>query len=154
MKKEGATFNVKLVMDECKTFFFVGHETTALLLTWTTMLLASNPYWQDKVRLEVKELFKGEIPSVDQLSKLTLGHDEWSECEELGVIGDMLPSPNFVTKASLLVVQQQRIRGRFVKHNVNASLVPNQRDHLVHDVPIHETFIHSCTISMDKYEKM
>ena len=68
--------------------------------------------------------------------------------------GDMLPSPNFVTKASLLVVQQQRIRGRFVKHNVNASLVPNQRDHLVHDVPIHETFIHSCTISMDKYEKM
>ncbi|KHN39019.1 Cation/H(+) antiporter 14 [Glycine soja] len=112
MKKEGATFNVQLVMDECKTFFFVGHETTALLLTWTTMLLASNPYWQDKVRLEVKELFKGEIPSVDQLSKLTLGHDEWSECEELGVIGDMLPSPNFVTKASLLVVQQQRIRGR------------------------------------------
>ena len=72
MKKEGATFNVQLVMDECKTFFFVGHETTALLLTWTTMLLASNPYWQDKVRLEVKELFKGEIPSVDQLSKLTL----------------------------------------------------------------------------------
>lgn len=72
IKKEGGTLNLQLVMDECKTFFFAGHETTALLLTWTAMLLASNPHWQDKVRAEVKEVFKGEIPSVDQLSKLTL----------------------------------------------------------------------------------
>jgi len=36
------------------------------------MLLASNPHWQDKVRAEVKEVFKGETPSVDQHSKLTL----------------------------------------------------------------------------------
>ncbi|KAG4923249.1 Cation/H(+) antiporter 15 [Glycine soja] len=82
------------------------------------------------------------------------GHDEWSECQELGIIGDMLASPDFVTKASLLVVQQQRIRGRLVTHNVNATPVPNQRDQLVHDVPIHETFSPSCTISVDKYDKM
>ncbi|KAG4958592.1 hypothetical protein JHK82_035286 [Glycine max] len=56
IKKEGGTLNLQLVMDECKTFFFAGHETTALLLTWTAMLLASNPHWQDKVRAEVKEL--------------------------------------------------------------------------------------------------
>lgn len=59
-------------MDECKTFFFAGHETTALLLTWTVMLLASNPGWQDKVRDEVKQVCNGGAPSVDQLSKLTL----------------------------------------------------------------------------------
>ena len=82
------------------------------------------------------------------------GHDEWSECQELGIIGDMLASPDFVTKASLLVVQQQRIRGRLVTHNVNATPVPNQRDQLLHDVPIHETFSPSCTISVDKYDKM
>ncbi|KAK7271787.1 hypothetical protein RJT34_27975 [Clitoria ternatea] len=72
IKKEGGNLNLQLVMDECKTFFFAGHETTSLLLTWTVMLLASNPHWQDKVRAEVKEVFKGETPSVDQLSKLTL----------------------------------------------------------------------------------
>ncbi|CAD5333390.1 unnamed protein product [Arabidopsis thaliana] len=64
--------NLQLIMDECKTFFFAGHETTALLLTWTTMLLADNPTWQEKVREEVREVFgRNGLPSVDQLSKLT-----------------------------------------------------------------------------------
>ncbi|GLT34033.1 hypothetical protein SLA2020_085790 [Shorea laevis] len=72
-KKRGNGFslNLQLIMDECKTFFFAGHETTALLLTWTVMLLASNPPWQQKVRDEVKQVFNGATPSVDQLSKLT-----------------------------------------------------------------------------------
>nr|AFK44453.1 unknown [Lotus japonicus] len=69
---DGNSLNLQLVMDECKTFFFAGHETTALLLTWTVMLLASNPSWQDKVRAEVKRVCNGETPSVDLLSKLTL----------------------------------------------------------------------------------
>ncbi|XP_027337562.1 cation/H(+) antiporter 15-like [Abrus precatorius] len=80
------------------------------------------------------------------------GHDQWSECPELGVIGDMLASQDFVTKASVLVVQQQRIRGRFVKQSLNA--MPNQRDQLVHDFPIDETSRPSCTISVDRCEKM
>ncbi|KAA8547807.1 hypothetical protein F0562_004236 [Nyssa sinensis] len=68
----GFSLNLQLIMDECKTFFFAGHETTALLLTWTIMLLASNPSWQDKVRAEVKLVCNGGAPSVDHLSKLTL----------------------------------------------------------------------------------
>ncbi|KAM5580967.1 cytokinin hydroxylase-like [Rosa sericea] len=68
----GFSFNLQLIMDECKTFFFAGHETTALLLTWTVMLLASNPSWQEKVRAEVKQVCNGETPSVDHLSKLTM----------------------------------------------------------------------------------
>ncbi|KAI8541859.1 hypothetical protein RHMOL_Rhmol08G0094300 [Rhododendron molle] len=61
-KKSGNGFVIslrnmmQLIMDECRTFFFAGHETTALLLTWTVMLLATNPKWQDKVREEVTEL--------------------------------------------------------------------------------------------------
>ncbi|KAK1402471.1 hypothetical protein POM88_002076 [Heracleum sosnowskyi] len=49
-----------------------GHDTTALLLTWTVMLLASNPSWQDKVRAEIKQVCNGTSPSIDHLSKLTL----------------------------------------------------------------------------------
>ncbi|KAL3525463.1 hypothetical protein ACH5RR_013835 [Cinchona calisaya] len=70
-KSSGFSLNLQLIMDECKTFFFAGHETTALLLTWTIMLLASNPSWQDKVRAQVNEVCNGNPPAVDQLSKLT-----------------------------------------------------------------------------------
>lgn len=71
-KENGFSLNLQLIMDECKTFFFAGHETTALLLTWTVMLLASNPSWQEKVRAEVKQVCNGQTPSVDHLSKFTL----------------------------------------------------------------------------------
>lgn len=64
--------NVQVIMDECKTFFFTGHETTSLLLTWTLMLLAHNPTWQDKVRHEVRQVCgKDGVPSVEQISSLT-----------------------------------------------------------------------------------
>ncbi|OVA04993.1 Cytochrome P450 [Macleaya cordata] len=71
-RENGFSFTLQLLMDECKTFFFTGHETTALLLTWTVMLLATNPSWQDKVRAEVLEVLNNENPSPEHLSKLTL----------------------------------------------------------------------------------
>ncbi|KAJ6861286.1 hypothetical protein NC651_037385 [Populus alba x Populus x berolinensis] len=78
-RSDGFNINLQLIMDECKTFFFAGHETTALLLTWTVMLLASNPSWQEKVRAEVKEVCNGEAPSIDHLSKFNLVNiSSWS----------------------------------------------------------------------------
>ncbi|KAG2655113.1 cytochrome P450 714D1-like [Panicum virgatum] len=41
------------VVDECKTFFFGGHETTALALSWTLLLLAAHPEWQEALREEL-----------------------------------------------------------------------------------------------------
>ncbi|KAG2406740.1 Cation/H(+) antiporter 15 Protein CATION/H+ EXCHANGER 15 [Vigna angularis] len=80
------------------------------------------------------------------------GHDNWSECEELGVIGDMLASPNFVTKASVLVIQQQRIRGRVIKPTVNLNQM--SKDQLMHSVPTNDSLSPSCTIFVDKNDKM
>ncbi|XP_019454980.1 PREDICTED: cation/H(+) antiporter 15-like [Lupinus angustifolius] len=65
------------------------------------------------------------------------GFQEWSECKELGVVGDMLASQDFETKASILVVQQQRMIKKSVKHNKGSSM-PNERDQKVHDFPFHE----------------
>ncbi|KAL5076676.1 hypothetical protein RYX36_015660 [Vicia faba] len=79
-------------------------------------------------------------------SVLLHGHDQWCECPELGVIGDMLASPDFVTKASLLVVQQQRMGGNFTTHNVT----PSQRDQSVRDVSMGGSPIPSCSISVGK----
>lgn len=44
------------LVDECKTFFFGGHETTALSLTWTLLLLAMHPEWQEQLRKEIVEV--------------------------------------------------------------------------------------------------
>ncbi|KAF7819983.1 cytokinin hydroxylase-like [Senna tora] len=92
----GLSLNLQLIMDECKTFFFAGHETTALLLTWTIMLLASNPSWQDKVRAEVKHVCNGGgPPSLDQLSKLTLLHMVINEALRLYPPATVLPRMAF-----------------------------------------------------------
>uniref|UniRef100_A0ACD5XL45 Uncharacterized protein n=1 Tax=Avena sativa TaxID=4498 RepID=A0ACD5XL45_AVESA len=79
-EKKGATgdavgkfsYDMRLVIDECKTFFFAGHDTSALLLTWTLMLLATHPEWQDKARAEVAQVCGDGPPSADHLSKLTV----------------------------------------------------------------------------------
>ncbi|CAI8594116.1 unnamed protein product [Vicia faba] len=93
--QKSGKLNLQLVMDECKTFFFAGHETTALLLTWTAMLLASNPSWQEKVRNEVKEIFNQGMPSIDQLSKLKVLHMIINESMRLYPPATLLPRMTF-----------------------------------------------------------
>ncbi|KAK4344227.1 hypothetical protein RND71_037321 [Anisodus tanguticus] len=61
------------IAEECKTFFFAGEQTTSNLLTWTTILLAMHPQWQDLARDEViKVCGSRAIPSKDDLAKLKM----------------------------------------------------------------------------------
>ncbi|KAG6525566.1 hypothetical protein ZIOFF_015528 [Zingiber officinale] len=64
--------NMEEIIDECKTFFLAGHETTSHLLTWTMFLLSSNPDWQQKLREEVDEVCGLEVPNADMISNLKL----------------------------------------------------------------------------------
>ncbi|CAL9123649.1 unnamed protein product [Musa acuminata var. zebrina] len=66
---------VRDIVEECKTFFFAGKQTTSNLLTWTTVLLAMHPEWQERARAEVLRVCgPHDVPSRDHLAKLkTLG---------------------------------------------------------------------------------
>ncbi|PNT70057.1 hypothetical protein BRADI_2g04660v3 [Brachypodium distachyon] len=59
------------IVEECKTFFFAGKQTTSNLLTWTTVVLAMHPEWQELARQEVLEVCgTQDIPCREQLAKL------------------------------------------------------------------------------------
>ena len=66
------------VIDECKTFFGAGQETTATLLVWAMFLLSTHPQWQEKVREEVLREFSSDgdggvvVPNTDVLARLKL----------------------------------------------------------------------------------
>jgi len=61
------------IIDECKTFFFAGHDTTSHLLTWAAFLLSTHPEWQDRLREEVRRECGDEVPTRgDALNKLAL----------------------------------------------------------------------------------
>ena len=54
--RTGKTLTMRELVDECKTFFFGGHETTALAITWTLLLLAMHEDWQNQLRDEIREV--------------------------------------------------------------------------------------------------
>lgn len=71
-----------------------------------------------------------------QESQIFAGLEAWSECPEVGVIGDMLASPDFGRRASVLVVQQQRVGGKLMHRSMQP--VVTDRESVVHDVPYNE----------------
>nr|QWK52271.1 cytochrome P450 715A1-1 [Isatis tinctoria] len=56
LKADRGKFTATGLVDECKTFFFAGVETTGLALTWALMLLAIHPEWQDTLRDEIRQV--------------------------------------------------------------------------------------------------
>ncbi|KAJ9163145.1 hypothetical protein P3X46_022844 [Hevea brasiliensis] len=59
------------IVEECKSFFFAGKQTTSNLLTWTTILLAMHPQWQVQAREEVLRVCgSSDIHTKDDIVKL------------------------------------------------------------------------------------
>ncbi|KAG6498067.1 hypothetical protein ZIOFF_045976 [Zingiber officinale] len=66
----GRMLSLDEIVDECKTFFFAGQETTSYFLTWAMFLLSTNKDWQEKLRDEVLQHCRKETPNADMLSRL------------------------------------------------------------------------------------
>ncbi|GJN33217.1 hypothetical protein PR202_gb21790 [Eleusine coracana subsp. coracana] len=72
-KTNPALMSLDEIIDECKTFFFAGHDTTSHLLTWASFLLSTHPEWQEKLRSEVRRECGDVAPTTnDVLNKLRL----------------------------------------------------------------------------------
>jgi cytochrome P450 len=59
------------LIDETKTLFLAGFETTATALTWTLYLLARHPGVAAKLSAEVDAVLGGRLPSWDDLARLS-----------------------------------------------------------------------------------
>ncbi|KAI0523551.1 hypothetical protein KFK09_005946 [Dendrobium nobile] len=77
--RENESISLDDIIDECKTFYFVGQETTSMMLSWTSFLLALNPEWQEKIRLEILQLFRDrkrltseDFSAIAKLRKMTM----------------------------------------------------------------------------------
>lgn len=71
--QKNLSMSMQEIMDECKFFFFAGHETTSTLLTWTLMLLSSSLEWQQRARAEVVDVCgKSTAPDGNSLPHLKI----------------------------------------------------------------------------------
>ena len=60
--EDGSRMSDKQLRDECMTLFLAGHETTALLLSWTWLLLSQHPEVDAKLARELEEVL-GDRPA-------------------------------------------------------------------------------------------
>ncbi|KAK7340093.1 hypothetical protein VNO77_20787 [Canavalia gladiata] len=75
---EGATSSTnnvnQMILDICKNIYFAGSESSAIAVTWTLLLLALHPEWQQRVRSEIMDTYGNIFPhsfqDMDKLRKL------------------------------------------------------------------------------------
>ncbi|WJX76130.1 hypothetical protein P8452_59581 [Trifolium repens] len=60
----------RFIIDNCKTIFFAGHDTTSITASWCLMLLATYQDWQDRVRAEVLEVCGNGNPDANILRSM------------------------------------------------------------------------------------
>lgn len=60
----------RFIVDNCKSIYFAGHESTAAAASWCLMLLALHPEWQARIRTEIAEVCGDNMPDADSITKM------------------------------------------------------------------------------------
>ena len=68
--EDGSRMSDRQLRDEVLTFLIAGHETTALALTWTWLLLAQHPEVERKLHEELDLVLGGRVPGFSDLPAL------------------------------------------------------------------------------------
>jgi cytochrome P450 len=67
---DGTRMTDRQLRDEMMTLYLAGHETTALTLSWTWLLLAQHPEAEDRLVAEWRKVLAGRTPTPDDLPHL------------------------------------------------------------------------------------
>ena len=70
--EDGSRMSDKQLRDECMTLFLAGHETTAIHLMWTFLLLSQHPAVEERVVEEIDRVLEGRPAGVADVAKLEL----------------------------------------------------------------------------------
>jgi cytochrome P450 len=69
--EDGSRMSDKQLRDEVMTFLLAGHETTALALSWSWLLLGQNPEAERKLHEELDRVLAGRTPEFSDLRNLS-----------------------------------------------------------------------------------
>lgn len=69
--EDGQPMSTEQLLDEIRTLYLAGHETTAATLTWAWLLLSQNPAVYAKLKAEVKQVLNGQPPTADDVQQLS-----------------------------------------------------------------------------------
>jgi len=68
--EDGSHMSDSELRDEAMTLYLAGHETTALALTWTWVLLSQHPSVEDKLASEWRTVLGGRTPALKDVADL------------------------------------------------------------------------------------
>ncbi|KAF7053956.1 hypothetical protein CFC21_061748 [Triticum aestivum] len=98
------------IVDNCKSIYFAGYESTAVTAAWCLMLLGLHPEWQDRVRQEVLDVCGGrplDSQSLQNMKNLTMVIQETLR---------LYPAGAFVSRMAL---QELKLGGVHIPKGVN-----------------------------------
>lgn len=67
---EDQPMSIQQLLDEIRTLYLAGHETTATTLSWAWLLLSQNPQQYAALQKEVADVLQGRTPTADDAQLL------------------------------------------------------------------------------------